>query len=367
METSRERFIMTVNHIEPEVVPLYLMGFDEMAKWLKRCDAQDNLDLQTKLGLDVLDVRAVYTGPHAGLGRDIWGKDFSELGSTGFGYSSSRGAYPLAEATSVADVDNFPWPDSDHFDYQVVRDVLETMPADRAKLGKIVYATQAPGQTRVAAARGLGKWIPLFCGLADLFGMENTLMNLHGAAPVMEATIAHLEHLILGFARRLLDSTDGMIDALFFGDDFSTQSGLMISPADWRRFLKPTYGRLFALVKSYGVKVWFHSCGTFRPVLPDLIDMGMDIWETVQVHLPGNAPEVLKRDFGQHLTFSGAISTQKTLPFGTPEDVSAEVRERIRVLGRGGGYICGGDHFILPDVPDQNVMAMLDEARNFRL
>jgi uroporphyrinogen decarboxylase len=367
METSRERFIKAVKHIEPEVVPLYLMGFDEMAKWLKRFAARDNLELQTKLGLDVLDVRAVYIGPNAELGRDIWGKDFTELGSAGSGYSSSRGAYPLAQATSVADVDSFPWPDPDHFDYQVVREVLETMPGDVARLGKIVYAAQATGQTRLAAARGLGKWIPLFCSLSDLFGMENTLMNLRGAAPVMEAAIAHLEHLILGFARRLLDGTRGMIDALYFGDDFSTQSGLMISPADWRRFLKPTYKRLFALVKSYGVKVWFHSCGTFRPVLPDLIDIGMDVWETVQVHLLGNEPEVLKRDFGQHLTFSGAISTQKTLPFGSPEEVRAEVRERIRVLGRGGGYICGGDHFILPDVPDENVLAMLDEARNFHL
>ena len=109
--------------------------------------------------------------------------------------------------------------------------------------------------------------------------------------------------------------------------------------------------------------MWFHCYGTFRPVLPDLIDIGMNVWETVQVHLPGNEPEVLKREYGRDITFYGAINSQHTLPFGTPEEVRAEVRKRIRVLGKGGGYICGADHTILPDVPIDNVLAMLEEAR----
>ncbi len=139
----------------------------------------------------------------------------------------------------------------------------------------------------------------------------------------------------------------------------------MISPEHWRRFLKPTYRKVFELLKSYGLKVWFHSCGQFRPVMSDLIDIGMDVWETVQTHLPGNEPEILKREYGEHITFYGGISTQRTLPFGTVDDVRREVRERIRVLGRGGGYIVGPDHGIMPDVPVENVLAMFDEARKF--
>ena len=111
--------------------------------------------------------------------------------------------------------------------------------------------------------------------------------------------------------------------------------------------------------------MWFHCCGTFREILPDLIDIGMDVWETTQVHLSGNEPEVLKREYGRDITFYGAINTQSTLPFGSSEDVRREVRERIRVLGEGGGYILGGDHTILPDVPMENVLAMMDEARKF--
>ena len=98
----------------------------------------------------------------------------------------------------------------------------------------------------------------------------------------------------------------------------------------------------------------------------DLINIGLDVWETVQAHLPGNEPDALKREYGDHITFFGGISTQTTLPFGTTEDVRREVRDRIRVLGRNGGYICGPDHGIMPDVPLENVLAMYDEARKFK-
>ena len=188
---------------------------------------------------------------------------------------------------------------------------------------------------------------------------------LHTEPKIIEAAVARTEAFVLEFTRRLLETTHGEAELFWYGDDFSTQRSMMMSPEHWRRFFKPTYKKVFELAKGYGLKVWFHSCGTFRPVLPDLIDIGMDVWETVQVHLPGNEPDVLKREFGQDIAFYGAINTQQTLPFGTPEDVRAEVRERIRVLGKGGGYICGSDHGILPDVPVANVLAMVDEARAF--
>jgi len=123
------------------------------------------------------------------------------------------------------------------------------------------------------------------------------------------------------------------------------------------------YAKLFALVKSYDVKVWFHSCGTFRPVFGDLVDVGMDVWETVQAHIPDNDPEYLKREYGKDISFFGAVSSQGTIPFGTPEDVRKEVRERFRVLGKGGGYIIGVDHSIQKNMPPENLFALFDEAK----
>jgi uroporphyrinogen decarboxylase len=223
----------------------------------------------------------------------------------------------------------------------------------------------ARGGGTQAARRVSGAWMPILCTLFEMFGLEETLVKLHTEPKIIEATIAQVEGFVLEMSRRYLEATRGVADIYWFGDDFATQRGILISPEHWRRFLKPTYKKIFALAKEYDLKVWFHCCGTFREVMPDLIDIGMDVWETTQVHLPGNEPEVLKREYGRDITFYGAINTQSTLPFGTVKDVRREVRERVQVLGEGGGYILGGDHTILPDVPMENVLAMVDEARNF--
>jgi len=366
-ETPRQRMLKAINHTQPEVVPVHIMGFAPIERWLEHYGVSDNFSLRERLGLDIQEARPVYIGANAERGLDIWGKKEGIGGAGGAGYSSARGGYPLAGATSVAEIERFAWPDPAQFDYQVVADVLRTVPDDIARFVKVQYLIQAHGQSRFEAARGGGPWIPLLCSLFDLFGMEEALVNLHTAPRLIEAAIAHLEELILGFSQRLLDATRGLADVFYFGDDFAGQRGLLISPQHWRRFLKPTYAKIYGLGKSYGLKVWVHECGTFRPVMADMIDIGMDVWETVQVHLPGNEPEVLKREYGRDLAFYGAVSTQHTLPFGTPQDVRAEVRERIRVLGKDGGYICGSDHSIIADVPIENVLAMVDEARKFRL
>jgi uroporphyrinogen decarboxylase len=208
--------------------------------------------------------------------------------------------------------------------------------------------------------------MPVLCTVFNLMGMEETLIAMHTAPKIIEAIISNVERFLLEYSQRLIGATKGLVDIFYLGDDFAGQTGMLISPESWRRFLKPSYKKIIDLAKGHGLKVWFHSCGTFRPVLPDLIDIGIDVWETVQAHLPGNEPEALKRENGREITFFGGISTQYTLPFGTPEQVRAEVRERIRVLGEGGGYICGGDHTLMPETPIENALAMIDEARNRR-
>jgi uroporphyrinogen decarboxylase len=236
--------------------------------------------------------------------------------------------------------------------------------ADKARRIDTKYGILEPGKT-IEECTESGPWIPVICTLFDLFGMEETLVNFHLKPKIMQAAVQKIEDFLLDFTNRMCRAARGSAEIAYFGDDFSTQRGILLSPEHWRRFLLPTYKRLFAAAKSNGMKVWFHSCGTFRAVLGDLVDAGMDVWETVQTHLPGNEPEALKREYGRHLTFFGAISTQVTLPHGTEEDVRSEVRARIEVLGKGGGYICGSDHGIMPDVPAANVLALIDEARRF--
>lgn len=366
METSRERVLKAIRHVEPEIIPVNIGGIYGFDRWQQRFGVGSEVELRRRFNLDIEYARPVYKGSRLEQGLGIWGTPVDGVfSSDGAGYASERGGYPLQECNSIAEIEAFPWPSPDDFDYSVIVSVLRKIPDDKAKRVDGKYGLFKKDKNLEQCAQA-GPWVPLLCTLFDLFGLEETLINFHWHPDVMEAAVRHIEEFTVEFARRSMEAGRGLADIYFYGDDFSTQNGLMISPELWRKFLRPTYQKVFALAKSMGYKVWFHSCGTFRPVLGDLVDCGMDVWETVQAHLPGNEPEDLKRHFGKHLTFYGAISTQHTLPNGTPEQVRAEVRERIRILGEGGGYICGSDHGIMPDVPIDNVLALIDEARRFR-
>jgi uroporphyrinogen decarboxylase len=364
-ETPRERVLKAIRHEEPEVTPVNIGGIYGLDRWLTRFGVRDEMGLREQLGVDVQSARAVYTGELAD-DAGVFGTPVVDVfGSAGSGYSAARGGFALAGASTVAEIERYPWPDPSQFDYATAARVLRGVSGGQALRIDAKYGIPSSGKTLEESTQG-GPWIPLICTLFDLFGLETALLNLSAEPVLMEAAIRHIEEFTLEFARRSLDAAKGEADIFWYGDDFATQRGLLLSPAQWRRFLKPTYQRVFALAHSYGVKVWFHSCGSFRPVLPDLIDCGMDVWETVQAHLEGNDPEGLKRDFGRDLTFCGAVATQTTLPFGSSEAVRSEVRDRVRVLGEHGGYICGPDHGIMPDVPIENVLAMIDEARRYR-
>jgi uroporphyrinogen decarboxylase len=365
-ETPRGRVLKAIRHEHPDVTPVNLGGIYGLDRWLTRFGARDEAELRDLLGVDIQSSRPVYTGELAEHSVGIFGTPVDGVfGSDGSGYSSARGGYPLAGASTVADIERFPWPDPSQFDYGTAARVLRGDSGGRALRIDMKYGIARPGKTLEECSQS-GPWVPLLCTLFDLFGFETALMNLCAEPVLMEAAIRRIEEFTLEFARRSLDATSGLADIFWYGDDFATQRGMFVSPEQWRRFLKPTYRKVFTLARSYGAAVWFHSCGAFRPVLPDLVDCGMEVWETVQAHLDGNEPEGLKRDFGRDLSFYGGVSTQTTLPFGSPEAVRTEVRERVRVLGENGGYICGPDHGIMPDVPIENVLAMIDEARRYR-
>jgi uroporphyrinogen decarboxylase len=366
MESGRERVLKAVRHVPPEVTPLNLGGIYGLGRWLKRFGVRTQLELRDKLGLDIEYARPVYVGPNVGTDLGIFGTPVDGVfGADGTGYAAAREGFPLSQAATITDIENFAWPNPDDFDYDVLLSLLKKIPDHKAKRIDLKYGIAEERKSHAESAES-GPWIPLICTLFDLFGFEKALLNISLQPRLIEAAISKIEEFTLEFARRSLEVTRGLAEFMFYGDDFATQQGLMISPGQWRRFLKPTLRKVFDLVHSYGLKVWFHSCGSFRPVLPDLVDCGMDVWETVQAHIKGNEPEALKREFGDHITFYGAINTQVTLPRGTTDEVRGEVRSRIDVLGRGGGYICGSDHGIMPDVPIENVLAMIDEARRYR-
>ena len=152
------------------------------------------------------------------------------------------------------------------------------------------------------------------------------------------------------------------IDAVYFGDDWGQQRGLIMGPRLWRRFIKPRIQRMYGAVKRHGKHVVIHSCGDVDELFPDLIEAGLDVFNPFQ-------PEVMdvyavKKQFGDYLTFLGGMSIQRIMPFGTPQEVSQEAARLMKNIGAGGGYILAPSHAIPKDVPVENIMALVRTARD---
>lgn len=188
-----------------------------------------------------------------------------------------------------------------------------------------------------------------------LRGMENFLIDM-----VLEPEFAEsLLDRICEFNLQIIDiALSYDIDAFYFGDDWGQQKGLIMGPKFWRQFIKPRMARMYERVRASGKFVIQHSCGDIGEIYPDLIEMGLNVYQSFQ-------PEIydiqkIKKQYGKHLSFWGGISTQRLLPFATPEQVQKKTVEIMKVMGKDGGYIAAPTHDVPADVPPQNILAMLD-------
>jgi uroporphyrinogen decarboxylase len=169
-------------------------------------------------------------------------------------------------------------------------------------------------------------------------------------------------------SRRLLDEIDPYMDVIVIGDDLSHQGGLTYSPDMYRKLFKPRHRKILRVLKEEfrDAKVLYHCCGGIEPLLPELIDLGIDALNPVQVSAKGMGDtKNLKEKYGRHLTFWGGIDTQRILPFGTPAEVRNEVRRRIEDLAQDGGFILGAVHNIRPEIKPENICALYEAAQEY--
>ncbi len=195
----------------------------------------------------------------------------------------------------------------------------------------------------------------------SLRGMENLLCDMM----LTPAFVEELLDRIVDYNLRIIDI--GLefeeIRGFYFGDDWGQQTpGLIMGIKNWRKFLKPRLARMYGRLKAKGRCVIQHCCGNILELYPELIEIGLDVHNTFQ-------PEIyditaVKRKFGSHLSWWGGISTQRLLPFATPEQVKTETIRIMRIVGAGGGYVAAPTHYIPGDVPAENVMAMVDVFQN---
>ena len=194
-----------------------------------------------------------------------------------------------------------------------------------------------------------------------LRGLEEAILDLAGDAELARAMLRRCAEFALELSRRAC--AELAIDWLWCGDDVAGQRSMVMSPSAWRSMIKPLMAELFAVGKSRGLWVAHHCCGALRPIIPDLIECGLDVLNPVQAGCPGMDPLELKREFGDSLAFMGGVDTQELLPFASPAEVRRATERLIDgMTAGGGGYILAASHTIPPETPDENIFALYEAA-----
>lgn len=346
---SRERVLSAANRSVPDRVPIDLLPNRWVGERLHRdLGTHTHRELLERLRCDVVDLRGVvdpvYRGPVPlsrdlgdGVRENLWGWRQKTV-ETATGPEDSFVEFVLAGATSVDDLDRHRWPDPDWFDFSDLAARLEPWRD---------FAVMASGPS-------------VFQHATFLRRIDNLLVDMAVEPEMAHHLMDRFTDFYLEYYDRMLTAAAGRIDLLRTADDLGTQQGLFMSPEMFRVFVKPRLKKLADLAHAHGVKFLFHSCGAIVPLIDDLVGIGVDILDPLQAAAAGMDPQVLKDRFGSRLCLHGGICTQFLLPRGSPDEVRAEVRRRIGILGRGGGYILSPCHVLQADVPTANILAMVE-------
>jgi uroporphyrinogen decarboxylase len=194
-----------------------------------------------------------------------------------------------------------------------------------------------------------------------LRGMDDALLDFASQPEVARDFLRRCADFAIWLGERACERF--ALDWYWTGDDVAGQRSMIMSPASWRRLVKPELERVFAVGRTHALPIAYHSCGALRPIIPDLIEIGMNVLNPVQCNCPGMDALELKREFGSQLTFMGGVDTQGVLPFGSADDVRRATARLVEGMTiDGGGYILAASHTIPPETPDENIFAMYEEA-----
>lgn len=371
---SRERVLMALNHQEPDRVPMDFGGttatgiqvtaYDYLKKLLgiETPSLIANKRAQLVAVEDVIkkrlhtDVDGIGLNPPANLPRvvalpvntsvDEWG---------GYWLSGVRGEHtatnpPLAKMETAAEVEAYSsWPDP-------------TDPARYAGLREKVLDLKSRSQRAIAFNLG--------CQIAsqarNMRGYEQWLMDFILNPVLAEAIMRKIMTIDLMMAERALAVIGDQVDVVTVADDLATQNAPMMSPAIYRKIIKPMQQELFGFIKARTkAKLFYHCCGAASFFLEDFLEANIDILNPVQVSATNMQPEYLKKRYGNRVTFWGGVDTQQLLPYGSPQEVADGVKRLIDIMAPGGGFILATVHNVRPEVPPENLIALFDTALEY--
>jgi len=258
-------------------------------------------------------------------------------------HTCQYGEGPLSGVETVKEVESHPWPDPSHWKAPDCEDARRRWP-DHA----LVFSAG---------------WKPLFWSACEAFGFAEALAKMASQPEVFEAFVRRQHEFYMDLFTRGLKAARGYCDICWLGDDYASQKAMMMSPDSWRRLIKPYLAEQVRLAREHGLLVLFHSCGSVRPILPDLIDIGVNALLVFQITAAEMDVESIAREFGGKLAFYGGIDVQQLLSFGTVEEVRQTVRANVRAFAQTGGYIVANSHHGVATIKGENVIVMCEEAR----
>ena len=380
--TSRERLLTALAHREPDRIPLdlgstqvtgiHVIAYQNLRQALglptvkpQPYDSIQGLaipdeDIIARLGVDVrgmnplnshnwkvieTEIQDEASGELYWSYHDEWGITHRKPRPDGLYFSLWQAPLDKPELTSQ-DIIHHSWPRLD--DPQRIDGLREKAEAYRAAGYAVVLKDPFAGIFEMAQR---------------IVGMENLLMMMASDAALAGVLFDKLTELKLGFWDMALPRLGDVVDVISHADDYGTQVSQIISPRMFRQQVKPRWQAVFDRVRTLAphTRRFFHSCGNVRPLIPDFIEIGVEILNPVHIRATGMEPAALKRDFGDVLSFwGGAVDTQGVLPYGTPQEVRDDVKRNIEALAPGGGYVFNTVHNIQADVPVENIIAMYE-------
>jgi len=357
--TSKERVQNAISHRQPDRVPVGLRFVPEVLEKLLIKLTISKAEFLRITGEDLACVRPKFKNSASGFfyadptveitpeGEliDIWGVPFT-LVKTGFqNYVELAGRPPLAGCEDINILKHYRWPEPAVWDYSNINNELESN-KDKCTWGH---------------TRG-------FFEIAHFMrGMDNFLIDLAVNEDFACVLMDHICEYLLDKTERILKAGKGRFVMFEYNDDIASQNSLLISPQMWKKLIKPRMAKFFKLIHDYGAKVRYHSCGSCYAIIPDLIEIGLDVLNPVQPNAQNMDPYKLKNEFGSNLTFHGGIDTQHLMPNARAGEVFMETEKIIEQVGKNGGYILGTGHYIQGDVPFDNICALIEAGVGCKL
>ena len=343
--TSKERWLAVLSRKKPDRIPMDYWATPETTDMLlEHLGCSTEQEMCTKLHLDMpVKVRPKYAGPPVPQGYDIFGCGYNEV-DYGTGIYQECDFHPLAPYDSVGEVERqYSWPDPDWWDYSSIRSQIEK------KDDLPILA---------------GHYEPFLIYKA-LRGQEKAFIDLIENPELVHFCLDKLFDLGFTEMQRMYEQIPGKVVLTYVAEDMGGQEDLMMSPSNIREFLMPKMKQVIDFIHSQGAFVFHHNDGSIRRIIPDMLSAGIDLLNPIQWRSKNMDREGLKKDFGDEVVLHGAMDNQHTLPFGSVEDVRAEVLENLNILGTNGGYILAPCHNIQPITPVENILALYETGYEY--